>query len=162
VKAKLRAKDKRLQSTYGVTLEERTRRERHQHRRCIICRKKISECASKVGLHLDHWHALARVKVKIEKLKNGMWSAYNISFTRYGFHLPEKTFRFRSSNKRKAKKYVTQKLKRAANRGLVCWPCNSGLHRWDDLAKLKRAVEYLEKYFKRLKEGHYDFSHQNT
>lgn len=155
---KLKAKDKRLQSTYNVTLEERQRRSKRQKHKCPICKVRRNKKGVVKELHVDHWHAMARIKVKLEKLKNGMWSAYNVEFNRFGVHLAEGHFRFRSSNKRKAKKCVTQKLKRAANRGLPCWPCNSGLHRWDDPVKLRRALKYLDAYFKRLKHEQYDFS----
>lgn len=156
---KEKAKDSRLQRTYNVTLKERKSRAKKQNNKCILCRKKRNAKGEVKELHVDHWHAIANVKIKLVRLKKNFWQAYNESFNKYGYHLPERTYTFKSSNKKKAKKYVRQKLKKMANRGLVCWPCNSGLHRWDDLEKLKRAVKYLEEYFRKLHKGDYDFSH---
>lgn len=159
MKKKLKSKDKRLQRTYGITLEQHNRRSNSQGKKCWICRVRKNSKGKVKDLHVDHWHWLAKVKVKLEKLKNGYWKAYNVEATRYGYSIPEAKFKFKSRNKRKAKKQVTQCLKRAANRGLICWPCNAGIHRWDDPIKLRRALKYLDVYFKKLKEEDYDFSH---
>lgn len=155
---KQRAKDNRLQRTYNVSLKEHIARSKRQHNKCVICKVRKNKKGELKELHVDHWHAIANVKIKLVRLRKKFWKAYNVAFTKYGYHLPEATYTFKSSNKKKAKKYVRQKLKKMANRGLVCWPCNSGLHRWDDLDKLKRAVKYLEKYFRKLHKGDYNFA----
>lgn len=146
-----RKRDRYLRNQYGMSLKERTKRERKQKHRCAICRKPTEECASKKGLHVDHWHALAKVKIKTAKVLNtNSWMAYNADFQRFGIHLPEQYLRVTMENKKKAVKEVRMRLRRMANRGLLCWPCNSGVHRWDDPVKLRRALHYMELYFREL------------
>jgi hypothetical protein len=160
VTKKQKQKDTRLRRTYNVTLQERQRRSKKQHDRCSICNVKCNAKGEVKDLHIDHWHAIANVKIKLVRLRKKFWKAYNVTFTKYGYHLPEATYSFKSSNKRKAKKYVRQKLKKMANRGLVCWPCNAAIRAYrDNPVFMRRAAEYLERYFKKLKVGDYDFGH---
>jgi len=159
VTKKEKARDSRLMRTYGISLDQFNERAKSQGNKCYICKVKKNAKGEVKSLHVDHWHAIAKVKVKAEKSGNG-WRAYNVEFSRYGYSLPEKTIKTKwCPTRNKAVKIVKNKLKEMANRGIICWPCNSGIHRWDDLVKLERALKYLKKYFKKLKAGDYDFRH---
>lgn len=103
-------------------------------------------------LAIDHFHKLSNLKIRSVKVK-GKWEAYNVEFSLLGYFLPEAIFWFRSGNRRKAVKSVKMRLKKIANRGLLCWACNSGLRKWlDDPAKLRNASIYLENHRDLFKE----------
>lgn len=139
---------------YGVSLQDVNRLLRKQGKRCAICRKRYNKKGELLILALDHLHKLENLKIKCEKLKSGLWKAYNIEFSWQGFHLPEAKLTWKSGNKKKAIKQVRLKLKRLANRGFVCWPCNGGLRHWNDNYKnMIRAGKYLKAHVDSLIKG---------
>ena len=154
---KEKKKDRYYRNRYNISYDEYKRRDEKNKHKCEICTWKPS-FNKKTGkkhnaLAIDHWHKLEKLKIITRKV-NSKWKAYNIEFNEMGFHLKEARYTFRSSNRRKAKKQVRLKLKRIANRGLVCWRCNSGLKKFKDNAmSLIRAGKYMQKYLKDLKRG---------
>lgn len=150
-------KDRYYRYKYNISYSEYKRRKRKAKGKCETCRWKPS-FNKKTGkkhkaLAVDHWHKLSNLKVKCKKV-NGKWKAYNIDFNEMGFHLREAKYAFRSSNRRKAVKQVKLKLKRIANRGLVCWRCNSGFKKFKDNAvALIRAGKYMQRYILDLNKG---------
>lgn len=150
-------RDSYYRRKYNISYREYKRRLRKARKRCEICRWKPS-FNKKTGkkhksLAVDHWHKLERLKIITKKIR-GKWEAYNVEFDNMCFRLREGKFRFRSSNRKKARKAVHLKLKRIANRGLICWRCNSGLKKFKDNAMaLIRAGKYMNKYLKDLQRG---------
>lgn len=125
---------------YNHSLREIKAKRRRQKNRCAICKRP----PKKLPLAVDHWHKLAKLKVKTEKTSSGKWRAYNTEFELYGYTLREKSITYTSRNRRKAKKSVQKKLLRKSVRGLLCWACNSGLRKWlDNPVLLRRAGKYL-------------------
>jgi hypothetical protein len=139
---------------YGRSLKWVNRQLKKQKHRCAICRKKYNKKGEKLVLALDHLHKLEKLKIKCKKLKSGLWKAYNIEFDWETFHLSEAKITFKSSNKKKAVKQVRLVLKRLANRGFVCWPCNGGLRHWNDnYRNMTRAGKYLKAHADKLAKG---------
>lgn len=150
-------RDSYYRRQYNISYREYKHRLRKARKRCEICRWKPS-FNKKTGkkhrsLAVDHWHKLERLKIKTVK-RRGKWEAYNLAFDMMGFKLREGKFKFRSTNRKKAVKQVRLKLKRIANRGLICWRCNSGLKKFKDNAMaLIRAGKYMKKFLDDLQKG---------
>jgi hypothetical protein len=136
-------RDRYLKNKYGRSLNWYNRQLKKNKGGCHIC----GRLPVKLPLAVDHWHKLEKLKVKIRKLDTGLWQAYNIAFSEKGYVLKEGKCCFKSHNKKKAKKQVKLMLKRKANRGLLCWACNSGLRKWlDNAVNLRNAADYLERH----------------
>jgi hypothetical protein len=137
-------RDRYLIWKYGLSLKEYKKLDKDQDHKCAICRRPPKN----LPLAVDHWHKVERLKIKTKKNKDtGLWKAYNIEFKMFSCHLPEAAITFKSSNKKKAIKQVRLKLKRKANRGLLCWACNTGIRKYFDNAEhLLAASKYLRKH----------------
>lgn len=126
--------DKRLQKTYGITLAEYEAQLELQDNGCGICRRPPSD----KRLHVDHSHAVHKVKVVSERSGKG-WSATAM--------YKEVIFYAWGRVKAQAVQEVRQKLKRASVRGLLCWRCNTGLQKWADSPELlENAAQYLRNF----------------
>jgi hypothetical protein len=141
MKDKHHKKDLYYQRKYNISLKEYKKKDKKQHHRCAICGRPPKT----LPLAVDHWHKLAKLKVKAKKYSTtGQWKAYNTEFNILGYFLPEGKITFKSSNRKKAVKAVRRKLLRKSVRGLLCWACNSGLRKWlDNPRLLRRAAKYL-------------------
>jgi Recombination endonuclease VII len=117
---------------YGQTSEEYHAQLEKQHNRCAACPRK----ATNVGLHQDHKHKIAKLKIINEKVGE-WWVARN---EEYGYT-------YRSHTRKKAKRMVLLKLKRRSRRGILCWQCNAALKKLQDNWKIARAISKYLKYW---------------
>jgi Recombination endonuclease VII len=122
---------------YGQTSEEYDAQLKKQHNRCACCDRE----AKNVGLHQDHKHKIAKLKIIVTKTSGGKFRAYN----------EEYDYVYYSSSRKKAKRMVQLKLKRRSRRGILCWQCNAALKKIRDNWKVARA---LSKYLKHWDEEH--------
>lgn len=125
--------DTAQRNQYGQTAEEYHAQLKKQHNRCICGRK-----AKNVGLHQDHKHKIAKLKIKTAK-HEGYWVAANLEYKFY----------YRSHSRKKAVRMVRLKLKRRSRRGILCWQCNAALKKLQDNWKTARAIyKYLKHWDK--------------
>jgi hypothetical protein len=132
---KEKARDKRLQKLYGVTLANYNEELKKQGGVCKIClRPPVT-----VSLSVDHDHAWKKVKIiPSPAAPSGIYVV-----ARYN----RKNYHAQGSTSRAAKKHMRQVLLRASVRGLLCASCNRGLQRFrDNPDNLLRAAEYLRKH----------------
>lgn len=127
-----KAKDKRLQRLYGITLGERTAMDESHSGKCWGCgRPPVSR-----ALAVDHDHRIPRTKIVTTREPNGWWTAE----ARLGAVRVSKSHTRRNA----AIRCVRQGLKKLSVRGLLCFQCNSGLRKFsDDPDRLESAARYL-------------------
>jgi hypothetical protein len=136
-----KAKEFSNQANYGQSAEEYDQQLHKQKDRCSICNRRIKN----VGLHQDHTHKIATLKIK--SIKGGdYWYAYNEEFG----------YCWRSHSRKKAVRQIRMLLRRRSRRGILCWHCNSGLRKWlDNPAHLRNAARYLE-YWQNKQDWNYE------
>jgi recombination endonuclease VII len=141
-------RDVYLKWQYGRGLKWYRRQEKKQKGKCAICRRPPKN----LPLAVDHWHKIANLKIKTRKLENGLWKAYNVEFDFMDCFIPEAKYTFKSRNKKKAIKQVRLILKKKANRGLLCWACNTGIRKYFDNAEhLLAASKYLQRHQRKFR-----------
>lgn len=131
-------RDKYLRRTYGRSLRWYNRKLDEQDGRCEICNKHWTDFDAQKPLAVDHDHKLAGLYIYTLRIVN-MFVAY----------VPQ--FKFKVFVSFKSPKVVRKKmrmwLKRKANRGLLCYPCNTALRKLGDKPKkFLAAAIYLHKY----------------
>jgi hypothetical protein len=135
---KLKSTDKqvnaRLLKTYGITLAEYNKMLVEQGGGCAICGRPPGT----KRLHVDHDHSIS--KIKLDTVRSGKgW----MSSTEYRGGL----YAMWGRGKSEAVKGLRAKLKRASVRGILDWPCNSGLQKWRDNPNLlEKAAAYIRKF----------------
>ena len=128
-----RAADLRLRKTYGLSLDEYNMMEADGG--CWICGSKP------VGrrLHVDHDHGWKKIKI-VSKNYLDCWQAIAV-YNGREFYSTART-------KSEVVRDVKQQLKRNSVRGLLCYPHNAGLQKFQDNRDLMRnAANYLDKFF---------------
>ena len=124
----------RLLKTYGITLDEYNEMLTDQGGECAICRRPPGT----KRLHVDHDHGVSKVKSLHERSGKGWMSSAEYKGGLYAAW---------GRSKSEAAKGLKAKLKRASVRGLLDWPCNSGLQKWrEDPDRLEKAAVYLRKF----------------
>lgn len=127
--------DKRLQRTYGITLQEYDTMLHDQEGGCAICRRPPNG----FRLSVDHDHKIERTKVKVYRdADDQYWVADAMPYV-----MPVGGFK----DKKNATTYVKTKLKRMSLRGILCWRCNTGLQKYGDKPeRFEAAARYLRKF----------------
>jgi hypothetical protein len=126
----------RLVRVYNITLVEYEVMLQDQDGCCAICYK---EPTGK-RLHVDHDHKFVRKRITASKLPSGKWTASTSL-------LDPPHFEATGHTRSEAKKAVKRLLTRNANRGLLCWACNSGLAKWrDNPTLMEAAARYITKF----------------
>lgn len=124
--------DSTHRNQYGQTSEEYYNQLKKQNNRCI-CGREVKN----VGLHQDHCHKIAQLKIKAEKTEMGTWRAYN----------EEYKYAYTSRSRKKAVRMVRLKLKRRSRRGITCWHCNAAIKKVGDNWKVAKAIAKYLKYW---------------
>lgn len=128
-----KATDARLQKTYGVTLAWYDSQLEKQGGGCAIC----GTPPGARRLHVDHDHSWTKVKITYRKLSKGLWHG----FAKYNGRSYESV----AGNKSGVAQKIKPQLLRASVRGLLCYPHNAGLQKFQDRPALFRAAaKYLE------------------
>ena len=148
---KLKAKDKRLQKLYGITLAEYDKMLIEQGMVCKICgRPPVTK-----DLSVDHDHKWKKFKIEIypcgtllgvpnvtgEYTARVKWDDDTPHCYKLIVQGPDKKF---------LRAFLKSMLKRASVRGLLCFSCNGGLRKYqDDPECFIRAAEYLRVHQRR-------------
>jgi hypothetical protein len=128
---------KHLMEKYGITPEEYDRMKAEQGGVCKCC----GYVPTKVPLHVDHCHKIAKLKVKYSKRGDGTVFAY---IERFGELIEGPS---RKEAEVKAKIWLLRK----SIRGLLCWKCNSLLKWARNCADiLRKAAKYLDEFEARV------------
>ena len=134
-----RATDLRLRKTYNIGLKDYEYLFEKGRGGCWICRRPPSGNR----LHVDHDHAWKKVSLLFQcpkESRDGLWHAqgfYRGSIYE-GFGL----------KKSLASLMCKKKLLRASVRGLLCYPCNSGLQKFsDNMIRLQSSADYLARFY---------------
>jgi hypothetical protein len=121
--------DTSQRNQYGQTAAEYYAQLKKQHNHCICGRK-----AKNVGLHQEHNHKIAKLKIKCVKVGD-WWEARNFEYN-YVYH---------SHSRKKAVRMVRLKLKRQSRRGITCWQCNAAIKKVGDNWRIAKIIaEYLK------------------
>lgn len=142
---KLKAKDKRLQRLYGITLEDYNQMLQDQVGVCAIC----GRYPIKVPLSVDHDHKWKYLKVRVE-MTLGIEHGATLDTSDPAVMLAPVQYRARvgfGRTTKEARQDLKEKLKRASIRGLLCFRCNGGLRKYDDRPeRMEKAAAYLRKH----------------
>jgi hypothetical protein len=128
-------RSKHMMEKYGLTPEDYARMAMEQGNACKCCG--YIPTGTKVNLHIDHCHVIARSKVKYTKRADGVVWAF---IERFGELIEGPT---RAEAELKAKRWLLRK----SVRGLLCWKCNS-LLKWarNCAVILRKAAKYLDEF----------------
>jgi hypothetical protein len=133
----LSSRDKYLQKRFLVTEEEYKKQFVKQNGACIC-----GSTPKTRALHVDHDHAIEAWKVVSQKFPDGWWA-----WPKGGASGSRLDFERKGRTKSEAIRAVKKVLKRISVRGLLCFPCNGGLGKFQDKPeKLTKAAKYLERY----------------
>ena len=134
-----RAKDKRLQKLYGITLETYNHMLLMQDGVCAIC--KHPPCTK--SLAVDHDHKWKYLKIHVDEIYLGRFTAKVIDPER-GIY---SALNGHGYSKKEARDRLKGLLKRASVRGLLCFSCNGGLRKYRDNPEyLANAAKYLRRH----------------
>lgn len=134
--ARDRAKDKRLQSKYGITLSEQNVLRQRQNNKCKICG---AEFNTENPACTDHFH----FKVVAIKLSKGSWKAE--TRLENGCYIASM-----GCTKVSAVRSVKSQAAAKSVRGLLCRKCNRGLgyiERFFDSARRPETLTPVIEYF---------------
>lgn len=143
---KLKAKDKRLQRLYGITLADYNKMLENQGRACAICRRPPAT----LPLSVDHDHKWKYLRIISFEHASG-WQA-SVAIIQPVFAAP-RYFQVIGvgSTRKEAVSDLKKKLKSASVRGAVCFSCNGGLRKFgDNSQRLENAAAYLRRHQERL------------
>ena len=119
---------------YGITAERYAEMMIEQGGVCKCC----GQAPTGRPLHVDHCHAIARLKFKVVLVASGIWAAAIPAFNT----VLESTISLKDA-KIKAKRWLLAK----SVRGLVCWRCNAGLQSFKESPEnLRSAAKYLDSF----------------
>ena len=122
-----RAADQRLRKVYGISLAEYGQLLEAGGGGCWVCSTKPTGRR----LHVDHDHGWKKIPLVVEKVGKG-WKAsaeYN-----------ERVYWDYAEKQSVSKKLLRVQLKRASVRGLLCYPHNAGLQKFQDNRQWLRAA----------------------
>jgi hypothetical protein len=135
--AKDRAKDKRLQSKYGITLAERDARSIEQNHKCKICGGPLDAYGPP---HVDHFHFY----IDTVRETDPILIAINLKWRSTAFDEQSHQVFVRHA---KTKEMARADAKAAAMpwsvRGLLCFKCNRGLGSIEKFFDAARHPEHL-------------------
>ena len=134
-----RAKDKRLQKLYGITIETYSHMLLMQDGVCAICKHPPGT----KSLSVDHDHKWKYYKIVVNQIADERFIAKlgGCSAPTYV------SLRGHGSSKKEARDRLKGLLKRASVRGLLCFSCNGGLRKYRDNPEyLANAAEYLRRH----------------
>lgn len=143
---KEKAKDKRLQKTYGITLAQYNQILELQDGKCAICGKKATDF--KVNLNVDHQHLKIQIKRNEDKESCVKWFAWTDDIKHQ--NLPSG---YGGRTKAEAIAMAKSYLMPYSIRGLLCpgrhgragqGCCNRLLGRVDSRDWLRSALSYIE------------------
>jgi hypothetical protein len=138
-----RAKDKRIQSKFGITLADRDRRAEEQKQLCKICGGALDAFGPPA---LDHFHFKVKAFRATQPCPKDMkWyaQAYN--------ELGHVAFLCRASTKARAIADTKKAAMPWSIRGLLCFKCNYGLgciERFFDAARHPEILELVKSYLR--------------
>lgn len=131
------ARERYLQKTHHISQDEYDVMFAEQGGCCKICGR-VPKPGGR-GLHVEHDHAIARLKVTAKMVVASVWVAMVPAWLDAPI--------FNGASRDDVKKQAAHWLYRKSIRGLVCWLCNAGLKSFfDNPVALRSAADYLDKF----------------
>jgi hypothetical protein len=126
---------------YGITSERYDAEFARQGGVCKICGRPPKPGGK--GLHVEHDHKIARLKIVAKMVVAGVWIATIATFSAVDV--------FNGKSRVEVKRVAKYWLRGKSVRGLVCWSCNAGLKKFYDKPEvLRAAADYIDNFKKEL------------
>jgi hypothetical protein len=142
------SKDSYLLRKYGIDNKDKSLMAAQQKHACKICRNTHTKATKykpshPILFHVDHDHAVEKIKVIARKISTGLWHAETVATAKY----PRLYFYHNAKLKKDAVALVRHDLRRASVRALLCWFCNGLLGKGRDNPEVFTAAgKYLNEF----------------